>query len=339
MKICVLTENYGKDFTGAMTSTYELIKRWTRYDIKVIVLTLHIVGKTNSKVQIKKFSNIIKLFHFLVTNDFTHWLGYSDDHFGFLFHLAHIPYLHTYHGNWPNALWHNGIVNFMKGLILTSLYIKTISNAQNVIGVSQHSLKFIAYHNSHYEIIHNGVDVNKMPKSSTINLKHNLKILMVGNVNKRKFSLLIPLLKQIPFNIRKHFQITIYGKIYNQKIYNILKKYKVKFVGFKPKIPYSHYDLFMSTSIAENLSIATVEAISCGIPVITFEIGGMREIIQSQSTGIIIPTYKINLMAKLLKDIIIKGKSFKFNNKYLINDFDWNINAYKYINLFKRVKL
>lgn len=338
MKICVLTENYGKDFTGAMTSTYELIKRWIQAGNKVYVMTFHIVGKINKNVIIKKFSNIIQLLHFLRVHNFTHWIGYSDDHFGFLFHLFNIPYLHTYHGNWPNALWHDGIINFIKGLFLMPLYIITIHYAQQIVGVSRHSLHFIAKHNCKYKVIHNGVDVAKNRLSIPIFLKNNCKILMVGNVDKRKFSLLIAILRELSIRIRQHLQVVIYGKIHNHQIYTTLKKYGVKFAGFHSKIPYLKFDLFLSTSKAENLSIATVEAISSGLPVLTFNIGGMKEIVRPQ-TGVIIPCYHINMMANWLKSMIMYGKMINFNNKYIINDFNWSIDAVKYLKLLREIRL
>lgn len=338
MKICVLTENYGKGYTGAMTSTYELINRWVKSNIKVEVLTLNIVGSTNENIKLKRFNNIIKLFNFIRRNNFEGFVGYSDDHFGFLFKLLRIPYVHTYHGNWPSALLHNGVFNFLKGLILIPLYILTIHYANYVGSVSKHALKFISKYNNNFGIIHNGVDIEKLYLQDQINLRNNIKIVMVGNVDKRKFLMLVKILKDIPLKVLKKLHIYIFGKIDNKNIYRSLKVFHIHFLGFRSDIPYSNFDIYLSTSLMENLSIAAVEAISSGVPVITFNIGGMNEIIKQDRTGIIVPSYGTHLMAKLLINIVNNGTTFKFDNDYIINDFNWNKTSDRYIKLFRGIR-
>ena len=119
MDICVFTKNYGRGFTGAMTSTYELIDRWTEENNNVTVITMNVVGKTNSKIKILKKNNIFDMFRTVMKEKKTHKIWYSDDHLGFLLAILNVNYVHTYHASWPKSLFKNGFIFFIKGLIFS----------------------------------------------------------------------------------------------------------------------------------------------------------------------------------------------------------------------------
>lgn len=142
----VLTKNYGKGFTGATTSTFNLIQRWTRLGIGVTVVTMNIVGPQNNNINVIKLNNYLSLLRYIKNNRTKIW--YSDDHFGVFLALGKCHYVHTYHGNWPTALFGNGVGFFIKGLILISLYIITIKESFYCGTVSNKALIFVKKYNS-----------------------------------------------------------------------------------------------------------------------------------------------------------------------------------------------
>ena len=85
-------------------------------------------------------------------------------------------------------------------------------------------------------------------------------------------------------------------------------------------------DIYISTSAAEGLSNAVLEAVACGLPVVAFDCEGMDEIIDEGHNGFIVPFGDIESMAEkvrllysnrqLLENIGLNGAFFaseKFN--------------------------
>lgn len=92
---------------------------------------------------------------------------------------------------------------------------------------------------------------------------------IVGNIDRRKYENLINILKGKSLAKNINFNIDIYGRVIDQNVEKQLVKMPfIEIKGFKTSIPYTDYNLFLSLSNAENLSIALVEAIASGIPVL-----------------------------------------------------------------------
>lgn len=66
----------------------------------------------------------------------------------------------------------------------------------------------------------------------------------------------------------------------------------VDFLGRRSDVPdlLQISDIFLQPSIYEGLSIATIEAMSYGLPVIASNVGGIREIVDNGRNGILIPS-------------------------------------------------
>lgn len=333
MEILVLTKNYGKGFTGATTSTFNLIQKWTRQGIKVTVVTMHMVGQGNTNIKVIKPKSYFSLLRYINNNRSKIW--YSDDHFGVFLALSKCSYIHTYHGNWPTALFGNGFAFFIKGILLMSLYIITIKKSFYCGTVSQKALTFVRKYNRSSVVIRNGLNIvpNKLKKK--IIFKKPLRIIMVGNIDKRKYENLIYACKNISIkNI--NFDIDIYGRIVDQNIANQLKRMPfIRIKGFKKDVPYTDYNLFLSLSNAENLSIALVEAIASGLPVVGLKVGGTEEVVANGINGFLITNVK-NIFCFLNEEIF--DTQLFFNNTMCINDFNWEKSAIKYKGIFEKLE-
>ncbi len=75
---------------------------------------------------------------------------------------------------------------------------------------------------------------------------------------------------------------------------------RVIFLGYSDEVPQwlAVSDLFLFTSLREGLPRVLVEAALCKVPIVTFEVEGVREILPSEEHGIIVPKYDIALMAQ-----------------------------------------
>ncbi|MGI6103681.1 MAG: glycosyltransferase, partial [Patescibacteria group bacterium] len=71
-------------------------------------------------------------------------------------------------------------------------------------------------------------------------------------------------------------------------------------------------DLFLLPSEREGLSLAALEAMTMGVPVVATEVGGMPELIQTGENGFLAPVGDTELMAKyatqVLKDSELRAR-------------------------------
>ena len=107
----VLTKKWGRNYTGATLATQYFVDRWTSQFDRIAVFTLEIGNYDNTKqnISVLKCKNEQELLLALKEENRcdSSTVGYSDDHLGYLLKKANIPYIHTYHGNWPDARWVN----------------------------------------------------------------------------------------------------------------------------------------------------------------------------------------------------------------------------------------
>jgi 1,4-alpha-glucan branching enzyme len=80
----------------------------------------------------------------------------------------------------------------------------------------------------------------------------------------------------------------------------------VTFLGFMEKTALSRLfqkaDLFINTSIYEPFGLVVIESMACGLPVISFSQGGIKEIIHHQKDGILVPPADTKTMtAEIIK--------------------------------------
>ena len=75
---------------------------------------------------------------------------------------------------------------------------------------------------------------------------------------------------------------------------------------------YSAADIYLFPTLAETFGMTIVEAMSCGLPVVTFETGGVPEIVENEKTGFVVE-YKngeklVKALEKLLDDDELRKK-------------------------------
>ena len=98
-------------------------------------------------------------------------------------------------------------------------------------------------------------------------------------------------------------------------------------------------DAFLFTSIAENCPLAVLEALSCGIPVIAFQVGGIPELVRHGKEGFLFERghwhSMVEALLQLRKDAsLLKEMSFHARERALTK-FDHHIIAENYENLYR----
>lgn len=333
MKIVILTKKWGRNFSGATLATQYLVKCWIKESIDIEVYTL-CCGETseNSSIEIHICKNNLELLTKLKTSDLKNTsdtIGYSDDHLGYIFSYVGIPYIHTYHGNWPDAK-RVSFEMWLKSFYFIPKYKKTITNAKIVVNVSEYMRIFTDKYNKNCCIIRNGIELKN---TGILNTHYYKKYLMVGNIDQRKYSLLIPVLNILKA-IDSDIKIDIYGKVLDRNLYKKLEKYpNVKMLGEVKDIPYKNYLGLINTSKIENLPISACEAIKFGIPVFCFKVGGLPEIVITGETGYLFDCFDADTMAFALHNYP-KGEKIS-KSKKLYSEFEWEYASAMYMELFK----
>ena len=337
--LVVVTKKWGRNFTGATSATQYFIEKWHNIFNSIHIFTLEEGEYAKlDNVKVKKLLNTKELLkeiaEYKKNNLNAQILGYSDDHLGYILKKMDIKYVHTYHGNWPDARWIN-FDFFLKSFYFMHLYKKTIKNAEFVINVSQYMDNFTKKFNAKSYVINNGIDF----KYNTENiLEHKKKtFLMVGNIDSRKYKKAIKLSKII-YRKDTDIKIDIYGDIIKTKIANKLSKQKnIELKGKQTQIPYKSYCGLINTSTIENLSISVCEALMCNIPVFCFSVGGLPEVVKNDETGYCYAVKDIDLLADKIVKCSNDELKFKLNCNKNMEKFNWDYAAKKYIDVFEQL--
>lgn len=331
MNLVVLTKQFGM-FTGATVSTIEILKRISKDFDSVKVLTLKSQKVTIPNVKVIVAKNYIDLLRKLKKEK--NVLGYSDDHLGFLFYLAKVRYIHTYHGNWPDARWLS-IEMFLKSLVFIPMYKLTIKRASKVVSVSEYMEKrFVDKFTKKSIVIFNGV--KQKSNLSVPEINYNNRFIMVGNLDKRKYKKSIPIFKilnQLGFNGK----IDIYGEVIDKSLADRLGNYSfVTIKGVVENIDFNMYEAMICTSSSENLPVSIVEATLNGIFVISFNVGGINEIVPKNING---KLFNENNYYDFAKEIMSKRRrqiSYSLI-QHNANKFNWDNSSVKYEKLFRKL--
>lgn len=191
------------------------------------------------------------------------------------------------------------------------------------------------------KVINNGIDLDVFkPTESDFRKRYNLnnKKVLLGVAyywdDSKGVDVFIELSKRLPDD----YKIVLVGtndevdKILPDNIVSIHKTYnKEELVEI-----YSACDLFVNPTRDENYPTVNMEAIACGLPVLTFDTGGSAEII-NETTGSSVPMNDIDGMEKEIIRICETKPYTKENCLKHAQSFDmWN--KYKeYVELYKNL--
>lgn len=106
---------------------------------------------------------------------------------------------------------------------------------------------------------------------------------------------------------------------------------KVKFLGKQDGLVeiLSSSDLFLIPSQSESFGLAALEAMACGLPVISSSVGGLPELVKHNETGFIAEIGDVDRMAKYALELLSNNKKYKLfsenSRQRAINKFDKSI--------------
>lgn len=212
-----------------------------------------------------------------------------------------------------------------KARILTAL-----KNATRIFSVSdslkQHVVSLGA-DGDKIRVIGNGVDLakfyplDKMFARAELKIPVEAKVLISvgGLVDRKGFHRVIDVLPALVANYPELIYLIVGGESaegnIKERLENQVKTLKleknVRFLGAYPsenlKIPLSAADLFVLATANEGWANVFLEAMGCGLPVITTDVGGNSEVVNSPVLGTIVPFGQADALLTALSDGLEKN--------------------------------
>ena len=118
-------------------------------------------------------------------------------------------------------------------------------------------------------------------------------------------------LKQFSETLEDSVEVNVFGSGKNDELMQKIP-FKINFFGnvrdeHAMNIIYNSSDVFVSTSRVENLPLTIQEASFCGLPVVAFNVGGISDLVDSDSKGALIEGFNTENMSKNVFEILTKG--------------------------------
>jgi len=350
---------------GAANATSYLLHEFARYpDLKIDLVT-----SSTGKFNIERFADNItvhyldinknKNLHFqtnkdLVTYAYKAYL-YSmrlkkQKHFelchaffgipcGFIALQLGLPYIVSLRGS--DVPFYNKRFYWSDKFLFKQLSKKIWSNANRVVANSE-GLKELAQKTAsgiNIDIIYNGVDTLKFKPACNKAHSIKLRIISTGRLIERKgYHHLLEALKD---NRQVELILIGDGNLSTElKELALKNNINAKFIGrveHDSLLKYLHQaDLFISPSISEGMSNAILEAMACGLPIVTTDTGGSEELINGN--GFIVEKASPEALQKAVA-LYLKNKSLcqkhGVASRKLAEKMSWASSADLYQELYK----
>ncbi|MBW3011507.1 glycosyltransferase family 4 protein [Candidatus Woesearchaeota archaeon] len=179
------------------------------------------------------------------------------------------------------------------------------------------------------KIIPLGVDQKKF-KPGKKKKKKSLTLGYSGRISNEKDLLtLYKAYNNLKSNYDLNFTIIGDGPDEQKKIF---RQNGVKITGFVPDVEnyLCDIDIFVSPSLTETTGLSTLEAMSCGLPVLSTSVGAMRKLIRPDYNGIFFRKKDVKELTARLKRLITDNKlreKIGKNARKSISGFSWDKTA------------
>lgn len=103
---------------------------------------------------------------------------------------------------------------------------------------------------------------------------------------------------------------------------------------------YSALDVFLYTSIADNCPLVVLEAMACGLPMVTFATGGIPELVRHGSEGFLAPTGDtqglLHHLRAVLDDAFLRDRLALQCRNRAVTEYDYNKVGDAYLDVYKQ---
>ena len=192
--------------------------------------------------------------------------------------------------------------------------------------------------------------INKKNARKSLNINPNKKVILFGGLDgtldpRKGADLLQDVLENLSAK-KIDFELIIFGNKNKNKNLFEATDLKIIYLGkiysdHKMASIYSAADIFIIPSRIESFGQTAAEAQSCGTPVVGFDIGGLKDIVVNNESGLLIEPYKCNQMAEGIEILLNDEDKFlkfsKASRANALNTFNYKKVAKLHINFYKDI--
>jgi len=247
----------------------------------------------------------------------------------------HIDYVVTEHSTgFVRKLYSKQELSYAKTVFSNSIYNICVSDEFKILLEKKMNIKF--------NYIPNSIDTNFfIPKNRA---KESFSFINIGFLDKKKNQNMLIRAFSKAFSQNKDVTLIIVGRgvEYNNldnliKELNMQKQIKLYGVANRDEVLelLQNSDAFVLTSAYETFGVVIIEAMSCGLPVVSTKCGGPESIIVNDKLGKLVD---INMNALVLGMLEVYNKRFdsKYIREYVVDNFSDNEVSSKVIQVYKR---
>jgi glycosyltransferase involved in cell wall biosynthesis len=176
----------------------------------------------------------------------------------------------------------------------------------------------------------------------------NQKVLMFGAASlkddRKGSDLLIKALQHLPISLKSEILLLTLGDG-GEKIAELvgIPTLSLGYVNSDrlKSIAFSASDLFVFPTRADNLPLVLQESMACGTPMVSFDIGGVPDLVRPNITGYLAQPENTqdlcNGIVQLLEDDQLRDKMSENCRTIAVNEYSLDLQAQRYIELYKQV--
>jgi len=373
MKILMLNYEFPPLGGGAANACKYILKEMSRKGIEVDLIT-----SSSNKFETEKIGETVNIYKLAICKKNIHYwtqreiLTYSWKTRKFIksfikernYTLCHaffgipcgaIGYLYRKKLPYIVSLRGSDVPGFNQRFSFQYIFLKPIirrvwRNAKAVIANSD-GLKKLAqktYPNCPIDIIYNGIDIEQFKPAR--NDKDKLRILCVSRLIERKgIDYLLRSIPPIKERFGNMFEVWIVGEgNLEQQLKGLTRQLEiadvVSFKGYVEhgRLPdiYSSSDIFVLPSLSEGMSNTVLEAMASGLPIVTTNTGGTKELINGN--GIVFPSQNPQVIADAITELIENAETRKKmaqRARELAEELSWVKVADEYVATYEKVKM
>jgi glycosyltransferase involved in cell wall biosynthesis len=264
------------------------------------------------------------------------------------------PVVHTERGA-THSIVPNKVVDLISRAYDHSIGVMIVKSARTNIGVSEAACEFLRHLGATTtQLVHDGIDTTIFKKKEDTNCRQKLGIsndaIVVAFVGRLIYAKgvqdLISAFSRVKATAPEVILLIVGDGPYKTNLENLAYQTKcassILFLGQRNQDEVidllSATDIFVNPSYSEGLGISMIEAASIGLPIIATDVGGTREIVTTDKTGILVKAGDVRQLAeelcRLRADRELRGKLGDNARMLVEQKFNWDKITEEYIKLY-----
>jgi glycosyltransferase involved in cell wall biosynthesis len=187
-------------------------------------------------------------------------------------------------------------------------------------------------------LIPNAIDVSKYP----LNLRHpvGVRLLWLRAFHRIYNPMMAPAVLARLLETMPQAQLTMVGPDKGDGSYEATRRAatglgvldRIRFAGPVPKESVaqvlSEHDIFLNTTNVDNTPVSVIEAMACGLPVVSTNVGGIPYLLEHGKTALLVQPGNVKEMAAAVTRLVTEpnlAAQLRANGRKLAESFDWEV--------------